>query len=112
MAQLLQNLIGNGIKFRRAEKPRVRVAARSDEGWRFAVEDNGIGIAEEYFERIFHTFHRLHGGECPGTGIGLAVCKKIVERHGGQIWLASTVGQGSTFYFTIAEPPPGAKAAG
>ena len=106
LVQLLQNLIDNGIKFRRAETPLVRVTASPSNGdWQFAVEDNGIGIAEECFERIFHTFHRLHGREYPGTGIGLAVCKKIVERHGGRIWLASSVGQGATFYFTIAGKP-------
>lgn len=103
LVQLLQNLIGNGIKFRRDETPWVRVTASPIEhGWRFAVEDNGVGIAEEYFEQVFLTFRRLHGREYPGSGIGLAVCKKIVERHSGRIWLASTVGQGTTFYFTIA----------
>ncbi len=105
--QLLQNLIDNGIKFRRDETPRVRVSAsRIADGWQFAVEDNGVGIAEEYFEQIFRTFRRLHGREYPGTGIGLAICKKIVERHRGRIWLASTVGRGTTFYFTIADQSP------
>jgi light-regulated signal transduction histidine kinase (bacteriophytochrome) len=104
LAQLLQNLIDNGIKFRRDEAPRIRVtASRIDKGWRFAVEDNGIGIAEEYFEQIFGTFRRLHGREYPGTGIGLALCKKIVDRHKGRIWPVSTVGQGTTFYFTVAD---------
>jgi light-regulated signal transduction histidine kinase (bacteriophytochrome) len=107
LVQLLQNLIDNGIKFRRDETPRVCVtAARIAGGWQFAVEDNGVGIAEEYFEQIFGTFRRLHGREYPGTGIGLAICKKIVERHRGRIWLASTVGQGTTFYFTIADQSP------
>jgi len=112
LVQLLQNLLDNGIKFRRDETPWVRVTASpTASGWRFAVEDNGIGIAEEYFEQVFHTFHRLHGREYPGTGIGLAVCKKIVEGHKGRIWLASTVGQGTTFYFTIADQSPHCEAA-
>jgi two-component system, sensor histidine kinase and response regulator len=104
LVQLLQNLIDNGIKFHRDESPRLRVtAARIADGWQFAVEDNGVGIAEEYFEQIFRTFRRLHGREIPGTGIGLAICKKIVERHRGRIWPVSAVGQGTTFYFTIAD---------
>jgi two-component system, sensor histidine kinase and response regulator len=104
LVQLLQNLIDNGIKFHRDETPSVRItASRIAAGWQFAVEDNGAGIAEEYFEQIFRTFRRLHGREYPGTGIGLAICKKIVERHGGRIWPVSTVDQGTTFYFTIAE---------
>jgi len=104
LVQLLQNLLDNGIKFRRDETPWVRVtASHMAGGWRFAVEDNGVGIAEEHFEQVFHTFRRLHGPRYPGTGIGLAVCKKIVERHSGRIWLASAVGQGTTFYFTIAD---------
>ena len=102
LVQLFQNLIGNAIKFRREEAPRVRLMALPDGvGWRFSVEDNGIGIEREYFDQIFQTFQRLHGHRYPGTGIGLAVCKKIVERHGGQIWLDSVVGQGTTFYVTI-----------
>lgn len=106
LAQLLQNLIANAIKFRREPAPRVRLSASRDNGcWQFAVEDNGIGIEEEHFERIFQTFQRLHGQEYPGTGIGLAVCKKIVERHGGRIWLDSVVGQGATFQFTLADQP-------
>jgi two-component system, sensor histidine kinase and response regulator len=104
LVQLFQNLIDNGIKFHRDETPSVGItASRIAAGWQFAVEDNGAGIAEEYFEQIFHTFRRLHGREYPGTGIGLAICKKIVERHGGRIWLVSTVDQGTTFYFTIAD---------
>jgi light-regulated signal transduction histidine kinase (bacteriophytochrome) len=104
LVQLVQNLIDNGIKFRRDETPCVRVnASRIADGWQFAVEDNGIGIAEEYFEQIFGTFRRLHRSEKPGTGIGLAICKKIVERHRGRIWPVSTVGRGTTFCFTIAD---------
>jgi two-component system, sensor histidine kinase and response regulator len=107
LVQLVQNLLGNAIKFHGDERPRIRViAAPVEDAWRFAVEDNGIGIEKEHFGRIFQTFQRLHGRHYPGTGIGLAVCKKIVERHRGQIWLVSTVGQGTTFYFTIANQPP------
>lgn len=104
MAQLLQNLIANGLKFHGEEPPHVHVSAeQKDEGWVFSVNDNGIGIAEEYCEQIFTIFQRLHSrAEYPGTGMGLAICKKIVEQHGGRIWVESRLGQGSTFYFTIA----------
>jgi light-regulated signal transduction histidine kinase (bacteriophytochrome) len=108
LVQLLQNLIGNAITFRGQSPPEIRVSAASNDGhWEFAVEDNGIGIEEEHFDRIFLTFQRLHGREYPGTGIGLAVCKKIIERHGGHIWLNSVVGRGTTFHFTLraAEKP-------
>ena len=103
MVQLFQNLIGNGIKFKGANPPRVHISAvrRADE-WTFSVRDNGIGIASQYAERIFVLFQRLHRSEeYPGTGIGLAVCKKIVERHGGKIRVESEPGQGSTFFFSI-----------
>ena len=104
LVQLLQNLIGNAIKFRRELPPCVRVtASRGDGCWAFAVEDNGIGIEAEHFVRIFETFLQLHGQEYPGTGIGLAVCQKIVQRHGGRIWLDSIVGQGTTFRFTLPD---------
>jgi two-component system, sensor histidine kinase and response regulator len=104
LVELFQNLIGNAVKFCRDETPRVRVSASPDTGWwHFAVQDNGIGIEQEHFERIFQTFQQIHGAEYAGTGIGLAICKKIVERHGGRIWLDSAAGQGTTFYFTLPE---------
>jgi chemotaxis family two-component system sensor kinase Cph1 len=107
LTQLLQNLIGNAVKFHSGEKPRIHVGAqRRGHDWVISVKDNGIGIAPEFFERIFVIFQRLHGKqEYPGTGIGLAVCKKIVERHGGMIWVESEPGQGATFLFTLSAAP-------
>jgi signal transduction histidine kinase len=104
LVQLLQNLIANGIKFHAKEPPKVHVSARLENNqWIFAVKDNGIGIDPQYFERIFLVFQRLHREEYPGTGAGLAIAKRIVERHNGLIWLESRPGSGSTFYFGIPE---------
>jgi signal transduction histidine kinase len=103
LLQVFQNLIGNALKFHGEAPPRVRIEAEPLEGlWRFTVRDQGIGIAPEYHQRIFVLFQRLHGrSEYPGTGIGLAICKKIVERHGGTIGVESQPGAGSTFWFTL-----------
>jgi PAS domain S-box-containing protein len=103
--QLFQNLIGNAIKFRGQGPPEISINAQEQDGrWVFSVQDNGIGIEAQYFERIFQLFQRLHTRKhYPGTGIGLAICKKIVERHGGAIWVESEPGQGSTFCFSIPQ---------
>jgi PAS domain S-box-containing protein len=103
MVQLFQNIIGNAIKYRSEKIPEIHISAsEGDQEWIFKIEDNGIGIQPEYNERIFQIFQRLHGSDAySGTGIGLAICKKIVELHGGSIWVNSKPGEGSIFYFTI-----------
>ena len=102
LVQLLQNLIGNAVKYRGEETPRVHVSAEQQDGvWRFGVADNGTGIAPEHHQSIFGVFKRLHGQKIAGTGMGLAICQRVVERYGGSIWVDSQLGKGSTFYFTL-----------
>ena len=114
LIQLLQNLVANAIRYRSPAPPRIEISANQDGAfWHFYCRDNGVGIPAEHSERIFEPFKRLHGYEIPGSGIGLALCRKIVERCGGRIWVESIVGQGSTFQFTLpvsddASPPPDA----
>jgi light-regulated signal transduction histidine kinase (bacteriophytochrome) len=105
IVQLFQNLIANALKFRSERPPLIQIGARPEEEcWVLWVRDNGIGIDPRYFARIFQVFQRLHTRTAyPGTGIGLAICKKIVERHGGRIWVESQPGQGATFYFSISK---------
>ncbi len=100
--QVFQNLIGNAIKYRGERAPQIHVSAEAmDGGWRLAVSDNGIGIDPQYHAQIFGVFKRLHGRGIPGTGIGLAICQRVVERYGGRIWVESAAGQGATFYFML-----------
>lgn len=105
MTLLFQNLIGNAIKFRGQKRPQIHIFAKhEDKEWIFSISDNGIGIEPQYHETVFQIFQRLHTREeYSGTGIGLAVCKRIVERHGGKIWVESKAGEGSTFSFTIPD---------
>jgi light-regulated signal transduction histidine kinase (bacteriophytochrome) len=105
MMQLFQNLIGNALKFCGERTPEIFVGAQKEPGrWVFSIGDNGIGIEPQYFERVFQIFQRLHTRKhYPGTGIGLAICKKIVERHDGAIWIKSEPGQGATFYFSLPD---------
>ncbi len=108
LMRLFQNLIGNAVKYRGKEPPRIHVSVQENEGTKITlgVQDNGIGMDMKVAERIFRVFTRLHeAGEYPGTGIGLAICKKIVERHGGRIWVKSEPGQGSAFFVTLAQRP-------
>jgi signal transduction histidine kinase len=114
VAQIFQNLIGNAIKFRGKEPPVISVQAeKADQRWLFRVSDNGIGIAPEYAQNIFVVFQRLHArSEYPGNGIGLSICKKIVERYGGRIWVESQSGSGSTFKFTLPAQDPDPRAGG
>ena len=105
LVQMLANLLGNGLKYRSADSPRVHVSAACKDGeWTIAVRDNGIGIAAQHQERIFEMFQRLHNQQqYPGTGIGLAVCRRVIHRHGGKIWVESEPGQGSAFCFTLRD---------
>jgi signal transduction histidine kinase len=103
--QIFQNLISNAIKYRGGEAPRIHIGAVCERGvWRFSVHDNGIGIEARYKDHVFGLFKRLHGrNRYSGTGLGLAICKKLVERYQGRIWVESQPGDGSTFFFTLAQ---------
>ncbi|HWE48394.1 MAG TPA: ATP-binding protein, partial [Bryobacteraceae bacterium] len=105
--QVFQNLIGNALKYRKpGEPPHIHVSAKHEGNeWVFSVQDNGIGFDQRNADRVFGVFKRLHGKEYPGTGIGLSICKKIIEHNGGRIWAVSSPGAGSTFYFSIPEAP-------
>jgi light-regulated signal transduction histidine kinase (bacteriophytochrome) len=100
--QLFQNLISNAIKYRGEQMPRILISAEQlDNGWRFAVADNGLGIDPKYHSQIFGVFKRLHGQTISGTGMGLAICQRVIERYEGRIWVESQLGEGAKFYFTI-----------
>jgi light-regulated signal transduction histidine kinase (bacteriophytochrome) len=105
LLHLLQNLIGNALKYRGEDPPLIHLSAHQSGGeWIFSVQDNGIGIDPQFHDHIFIVFKRLHGPEYPGTGIGLATCRRILERHGGRIWVESEPGKGSTFFFSVKIP--------
>jgi light-regulated signal transduction histidine kinase (bacteriophytochrome) len=106
LAQVFQNLIGNALKFSGERPPRIRISAQKGDGkYVFGIKDNGIGIDKQYADLVFQMFQRLHArGTYSGSGIGLAIAKKIVERHGGRIWFDSALGKGTTFYFTLPNP--------
>jgi signal transduction histidine kinase len=102
LLEVFQNLLGNAIKYRAARPLEIHLSATHEGGWRrFSIADNGIGIKAEYVKKIFGLFKRLHRDEYPGVGIGLAICKRIVERYGGRIWVESEPGRGATFHFTL-----------
>jgi signal transduction histidine kinase len=102
LLQVFQNLIGNSVKYRSKEVPKIHISAmRTGERWQFSVRDNGIGIDHADAARVFDMLRRLDGNGVPGPGIGLALCRKVVERHGGRIWVNSELGQGAAFRFTI-----------
>ena len=108
--QLFQNLVSNSLKYRSQRQPQIQVSAKKQDSlWHIAILDNGIGIAPEYHKRIFGVFKRLHGNSIPGTGIGLAICKRVVDRYGGEIWVESAVNQGATFHFTLPAEARGAE---
>jgi light-regulated signal transduction histidine kinase (bacteriophytochrome) len=107
LAKVLKHLIGNAVKYCGSPHPRVHISSkRRNLACVFSVQDNGPGVDPAFHERIFGVFKRLHGREYPGTGLGLAFCKKAIERHGGRIWVESTPGEGSTFYFTLPAADP------
>jgi chemotaxis family two-component system sensor kinase Cph1 len=102
MQQLLQNLVGNALKYRSDLDPEIHISAtRQEDRWLFAIRDNGIGISPRYAKQIFGIFKRLHGQKYEGTGMGLAICQRIVQLYGGEIWVDSELGQGATFHFTL-----------
>ena len=103
MTQLFQNLISNAIKYRSSEPPQIHISATKEvDNWLFSIKDNGLGIDPKYADNVFKIFRRLHSNsEYEGTGVGLAITKRIIERHNGQIWVESEPGNGSTFYFTL-----------
>lgn len=104
--RIFQNLLANSIKYRGKQPPKIQVAARREgDWWILSVADNGMGIDPKYKDAIFGVFRRLHGADVPGSGLGLAICRRIVEQFGGRIWLESTVGKGTTFYFTLPAVP-------